>query len=155
MGCQRSTHQLLRRQNARGGCARRPRARDEICGKIRGAATATVNRLAATRLAAAIEGTGRIGYNETSDGHAPGRLAQLVRALASHARGQRFKSSIAHHSRPIRRLLDGIKPKWRNGRRAAFRAQCPLRAWEFKSPLRHHNFLLAHPHLYGREMRVS
>ena len=97
----------------------------------------------ASRLPFAIEGIGRIGYNETSDGHAPGRLAQLVRALASHARGQRFKSSIAHHSRRIRRVLDGIMPKWRNGRRAAFRAQCPLRAWEFKSPLRHHNFLLA------------
>ena len=27
-----------------------------------------------------------------------GRLAQLVRALASHARGQRFKSFVAHHS---------------------------------------------------------
>ena len=27
----------------------------------------------------------------------PGRLAQLVRALALHARGQRFESSIAHH----------------------------------------------------------
>ena len=95
-----------------------------------------------TCLVIAIEGTGRIGYNETSDGHAPGRLAQLVRALASHARGQRFKSSIAHHSRPIQTVLDGITPKWRNGRRAAFRAQCPLRAWEFKSPLRHHYFLL-------------
>ena len=27
-----------------------------------------------------------------------GRLAQTVRALALHARGQRFESSIAHHS---------------------------------------------------------
>ena len=26
-----------------------------------------------------------------------GRLAQLVRALASHARGRRFESSTAHH----------------------------------------------------------
>src|SRR4051812_6049141 len=30
----------------------------------------------------------------------PGRLAQLVRAPASHAGGQRFKSFIAHHSFP-------------------------------------------------------
>ena len=30
--------------------------------------------------------------------------------------------------------LRGITLKWRNGRRAAFRAQCPLRAWEFVSP---------------------
>ncbi len=28
----------------------------------------------------------------------PGRLAQSVRALASHARGHRFESCIAHHS---------------------------------------------------------
>src|SRR5579864_1589939 len=30
-----------------------------------------------------------------------GRLAQLVRALPSHGRGQRFKSFVAHHSRAI------------------------------------------------------
>src|SRR4029077_13391273 len=30
-----------------------------------------------------------------------GRLAQLVRALPSHGRGQRFKSFVAHHSFPI------------------------------------------------------
>ena len=29
-----------------------------------------------------------------------GRIAQLVRALASHARGRRFKSCCDHHSRP-------------------------------------------------------
>src|SRR5437868_5433554 len=29
-----------------------------------------------------------------------GRLAQLVRARASHARGQRFESSSAHHPQP-------------------------------------------------------
>ena len=75
--------------------------------KIRGSATATIGRLVATRLAAAIEGIGRIGYNVVSDGHAPGRLAQLVRALASHARGQRFKSSIAHHAGPSDGFLTG------------------------------------------------
>src|SRR2546421_55380 len=30
-----------------------------------------------------------------------GRLAQLVRALPSHGRGQRFKSFVAHHSLPF------------------------------------------------------
>src|SRR5260370_9149026 len=30
-----------------------------------------------------------------------GRLAQLVRALPSHGRGQRFKSFVAHHSFPF------------------------------------------------------
>src|SRR5580704_464413 len=30
-----------------------------------------------------------------------GRLAQLVRALPSHGRGQRFKSFVAHHRPPI------------------------------------------------------
>ena len=50
------------------------------------------------------------------NGCSSGRLAQLVRALASHARGHRFKSCIAHHS---------DVPRWRNGRRAVFRAQCP------------------------------
>src|ERR1700681_426273 len=30
-----------------------------------------------------------------------GRLAQLVRALPSHGRGQRFKSFVAHHYSPI------------------------------------------------------
>src|SRR5438270_4722831 len=30
-----------------------------------------------------------------------GRLAQLVRALPSHGRGQRFKSFVAHHSSPL------------------------------------------------------
>src|SRR6202022_4296255 len=29
-----------------------------------------------------------------------GRLAQLVRALPSHGRGQRFKSFVAHHPQP-------------------------------------------------------
>src|SRR5260370_37753184 len=32
---------------------------------------------------------------------AVGRLAQLVRALPSHGRGQRFKSFVAHHSLPF------------------------------------------------------
>ena len=28
--------------------------------------------------------------------------------------------------------------EWRNGRRAGFRCQCPLRTWGFKSPFAHH-----------------
>jgi hypothetical protein len=35
-----------------------------------------------------------------------GRLAQLVRALPSHGRGQRFESSIAHHFLPIAILAE-------------------------------------------------
>ncbi len=36
----------------------------------------------------------------------PGRLAQLVRARASHARGRRFESCSAHHSTPRRFWLE-------------------------------------------------
>ena len=43
----------------------------------------------------------------------------MVRAPRSHRGGRRFKSSIAHH------FAGSGKPRWRNGRRAAFRAQCP------------------------------
>ena len=46
-----------------------------------------------------------------------GRLAQLVRALPSHGRGQRFESSIAHHGHPGSRLGGGSR------RRATVRVQ--------------------------------
>ena len=54
-------------------------------------------------------------------------------------------------------------PKWRNGRRAAFRAQCPLRTWEFKSPLRHHSLPTSpplvrqaqHERIYPRRPRAA
>src|SRR5437660_1795012 len=36
-----------------------------------------------------------------------GRLAQLVRALPSHGRGQRFKSFVAHHSSPFSHYQSG------------------------------------------------
>ena len=29
--------------------------------------------------------------------------------------------------------------EWRNGRRAGFRCQCPIRAWRFNSSLAHHD----------------
>src|SRR5580658_1818127 len=35
----------------------------------------------------------------------PGRLAQLVRALPSHGRGQRFKSFVAHHFCVLRQQI--------------------------------------------------
>src|SRR5260370_13090910 len=36
-----------------------------------------------------------------------GRLAQLVRALPSHGRGQRFKSFVAHHSFSFSHIVRG------------------------------------------------
>src|SRR6266851_4659246 len=40
-----------------------------------------------------------------------GRLAQLVRALPSHGRGQRFKSFVAHHSSPFsHHRFRGVQP---------------------------------------------
>src|SRR5260370_21900443 len=36
-----------------------------------------------------------------------GRLAQLVRALPSHGRGQRFKSFVAHHSFSFSHIVHG------------------------------------------------
>ena len=53
----------------------------------------------------------------------------MVRALASHARGQRFKSSTAHHAEVAEwqtRYVQGV---------------VSIRAWEFKSPLRHYSYL--------------
>ncbi len=50
----------------------------------------------------------------------------MVRALASHARGHWFKSSIAHYAEVAEwqtRYVQGV---------------VLVRAWEFKSPLRHH-----------------
>ena len=66
-------------------------------------------------------------YN-TGSSRGRGRLAQLVRAPRSHRGGRRFKSSIAHQ--PQDSGASGYwpgsgEPRWRNGRRAAFRAQCP------------------------------
>ena len=53
----------------------------------------------------------------------------MVRAPRSHRGGRRFKSFIAHHAdgtMAIGAVLPGRQaPRWRNGRRAAFRAQCP------------------------------
>ena len=46
-----------------------------------------------------------------------GRLAQPVRASRSHREGHWFESNTAHHCRPA-----APSPKWRNGRRATFRA---------------------------------
>ncbi len=51
----------------------------------------------------------------------------MVRALASHARGHWFKSSIAHYAEVAEwqtRYVQGV---------------VLVRAWEFKSPLRHHH----------------
>ena len=58
-------------------------------------------------------------------------VSSVVRAPRSHRGGRRFKSSIAHHwSAPCIPWIKGQErrlnmPRWRNGRRAAFRAQCP------------------------------
>ena len=57
-----------------------------------------------------------------------GRLAQLVRALASHARGHRFKSCIAHHPR--------AEVAERQTR--CVQGAVSLRACEFESHPRHH-----------------
>ena len=62
-------------------------------------------------------------------------VGSVGRALPSHGRGHRFESCTAHHSDStthcslptvtIRKPLARHAPRWRNGRRAAFRAQCP------------------------------
>ena len=48
-----------------------------------------------------------------------GAVGSVVRAPRSHRGGRWFKSITAHHSDAA------MGPRWRNGRRAAFRAQCP------------------------------
>ena len=59
-------------------------------------------------------------------GHARA-VSSAVRAPRSHRGGRRFKSSIAHHTdRSGTQKTETTLPRWRNGRRAAFRAQCPL-----------------------------
>ena len=75
-------------------------------------------------------------------------VSSVVRAPRSHRGGRRFKSSIAHHRRQsIAGYVNLVvpdsssRPRWRNGRRAAFRAQCPLRTCGFKSLPRHHPVL--------------
>ena len=45
-----------------------------------------------------------------------GRLAQLVRALASHARGHWFESSIAHHEGAVKGRSGGTADALRSGR---------------------------------------
>ena len=58
-------------------------------------------------------------------------VSSVVRAPRSHRGGRRFKSSIAHQwPDPCVPWINGQArrlnmPRWRNGRRAAFRAQCP------------------------------
>jgi hypothetical protein len=50
-----------------------------------------------------------------------GRLAQLVRALPSHGRGQRFKSFVAHHSLSFVFYLTSLpSPHRRTARQFAF-----------------------------------
>ncbi len=53
----------------------------------------------------------------------------MVRAPRSHRGGRRFDPSIAHHAvwdaKSRGGQPDSLVPRWRNGRRAAFRAQCP------------------------------
>src|ERR1700704_2692209 len=44
-----------------------------------------------------------------------GRLAQLVRALPSHGRGQRFKSFVAHHLLSLSKFHSSGKPSFRPG----------------------------------------
>ena len=48
-----------------------------------------------------------------------GAVGSVVRAPRSHRGGRWFKSITAHHSDAA------TEPRWRNGRRAVFRAQCP------------------------------
>ncbi len=57
-----------------------------------------------------------------------GAVSSVVRAPRSHRGGRRFKSSIAHHPAAANGFFtsENHRPRWRNGRRAAFRAQCPL-----------------------------
>ena len=65
-----------------------------------------------------------------------GPLAQLVRALASHARGHWFESSTAHQRSDH---VTGTGPKWRNRQTRYVQGVVSLRSCEFKSRLRHHH----------------